>query len=92
MAAAHVQVIDPTALRVIATIPAGIGAHNVTFSPDGTLAFVANVGANTVTLIDAVRKTVLGHIPAGVRAHQVAVSPDGRLAVVSNPGFFFTDQ
>jgi YVTN family beta-propeller protein len=86
MKSANVQVYNPATLKVVATIPADKGAHNVTFSRDGKLAFIANVGANNVTIIDAVSKKALGNVPAGTRAHQVAVSPDGRMAVVCNPG------
>ena len=86
MKSANVQVFNPTTLKVITTIPADKGAHNVTFSRDGKLAFIANVGTNNVTIIDAVSKKALGNVPAGTRAHQVAVSPDGKTAVVCNPG------
>ena len=48
MKSANVQVFDPATLTLGATIPADKGAHNVTFSPDETLAFIANVGANNV--------------------------------------------
>src|SRR5262245_52914383 len=86
MKSANVQVFNPRTLKLITTIPADNGAHNVTFSPNGKLAFIANVGANNVTIIDAVSKKPLGNVPAGTRAHQVAVSPDGKTAVVCNPG------
>jgi YVTN family beta-propeller protein len=75
MKSANVQVFNPTTLKLIATIPADKGAHNVTFSPNGKLAFIANVGANNVTIIDAVNKKALGNVPDGTRAHQVVVSP-----------------
>ncbi len=45
MKSATVQVIDPQTMQVVATILADKGAHNVTLSKDGKLAFVANVGA-----------------------------------------------
>jgi DNA-binding beta-propeller fold protein YncE len=60
MKSANVQVFNPTTLKLITTIPADKGAHNVTFSPNGKLAFIANVGANNVTIIDAVTKKALG--------------------------------
>ena len=84
---ANVSVIDTASLEVIATIPADKGPHNVTISPDGKLALVANVGANNVTFIDAVGKKVLTNVAAGgPRTHHVSVSPDGRTAVASNMG------
>jgi DNA-binding beta-propeller fold protein YncE len=60
MEAGTVQVIDADSHQVMTTLPADKGAHNVTFSPDATRAFIANVGANTITIVDAERKQVLG--------------------------------
>lgn len=71
MKSGDVYVIDPASLEVVATIPTGKGAHNVTISADGRLAFVANVGANSVTIIDAVAKTVLGNVATGTKTHDV---------------------
>jgi DNA-binding beta-propeller fold protein YncE len=56
MKSANMQVFNPTTLKLSTTIPTDKGAHNVTFSPNGKLAFIANVGANNVTIIDAVNK------------------------------------
>jgi YVTN family beta-propeller protein len=85
MKSANVQVIDPETMQVVAMILADKGAHNITLSKDGRLAFVANVGASNVTIIDAETKLVLGTVPAGKKAHDVSVSPDGKLAVASIP-------
>ena len=89
MVSANVTVINPDTMVVVATIPADKGAHNVTLSHDGNLAFIANNRANNVTIIDAVGKKVLGTVPAGRKTHQVSVSPDGTLAVSSNSGTDF---
>jgi len=56
MKGANVQVIDTASNQIVNTIPTGAGAHNVTFSPDGKLAFIANLGTNSITIIDAVSK------------------------------------
>lgn len=64
--------------------------HMITFTPDGALALVANVGARrgaaNVTVIDANSKKVLNVFPAGPGAHAVAVTPDGTRAFVANAG------
>ncbi|MCD6071402.1 MAG: exported protein of unknown function, partial [Microvirga sp.] len=86
MQSANVQVFDADTLEVLATIPAAKGAHNVTFSPDGSRAFVANVDTSSVTIIDADQKVLQATIPAGPKAHDVAVSPDGRTAVAADVG------
>ena len=52
MKGANVQIIDTGSNKVVKTIPTGAGAHNVTFSPDGKLAYIANLGTNSITIID----------------------------------------
>lgn len=86
MQGANVQVIDADTLEVLATIPADKGAHNVTFSRDGSLALIANVAANNVSIIDAEARKVMATVPAGDRAHEVSISPDAKLAASSNVG------
>ena len=86
MKSANVTVFDAASHQVIATIPAGKGAHNVVISGDGKLALVANVGGNSVTVIDAAGKKVLGTVAAGVKTHHVSLSPDGKWAIACNVG------
>ncbi len=86
MKSGNVMVIDVSSNKVIATIDTCKGAHNVTISRDGKLAFVANVGASTVSIIDAEKKRVLGSVAAGKKAHDVSISPDGTRALASNVG------
>ena len=86
MKGANVQVIDTNSNKIVNTIPTGAGAHNVTFSPDGKLAFIANLGTNSITIIDAVSKVKLADVVADTKAHDVAVSPDGKIAVSCNVG------
>ena len=86
MKGANVQIIDTSSNKVVKTIPTGAGAHNVTFSPDGKLAFIANLGTNSITIIDAVSKEKLADVVADTKAHDVAVSPDGKIAVSCNVG------
>ena len=77
---------DVRANQVVKTIPTGAGAHNVTFSPDGKLAFIANLGTNSITIIDTMSKETLADVVTDTKAHDVAVSPDGKLAVACNVG------
>ncbi len=86
MKGANVQVIDTGSNQVVKTIPTGDGAHNVTFSPDGKLAFIANMGTNSITIIDAESKEKLADVVADTKAHDVAVSPDGKTALSCNVG------
>ena len=47
MKGANVQIIDTGTNQVVKTIATGAGAHNVTFSPDSKLAFIANLGTHS---------------------------------------------
>ena len=56
MKGANVQIIDTNSNKVVKAISTGAGAHNVTFSPDGKLAYIANLGTNSITIIDSMSK------------------------------------
>jgi len=86
MKGANVQIIDSDSNQVVKTIATGAGAHNVTFSPDGKLAYISNLGTNSITIIDAVSKEKLADVVTDTKAHDVAVSPDGKTAVACNVG------
>ena len=86
MKGANVQIIDTGSNSVVKTIATGAGAHNVTFSPDGKLAYIANLGTNSITIIDTHSKEILANVVTDTKAHDVAVSPDGKLAVACNVG------
>jgi YVTN family beta-propeller protein len=78
--------IDTSSNKIIKAIATGAGAHNVTFSPDGKLAYIANLGTNSITIIDAATKEILADVLTDTKAHDVAVSPDGKIAVSCNVG------
>jgi YVTN family beta-propeller protein len=65
----------------------GIGAQ-----PDGVaitsggIAYVANLGSNTVSVINVASRSLITNIPVGNRPRGVTVSPDGRLVYVVNEG------
>lgn len=75
---------------VLATIRVGKSPHEVTFTPDGRLAYVANLstaGRNgTVSVIDTSTYQVVATVEAGITPHQPRVTPDGRFAWVANIG------
>lgn len=48
--------------------------------------YVANEGADTVSVIDAATFKVVATVPVGRSPHNVQVSPDGKLAWVTNDG------
>ena len=65
------------------TIEVGTYPVGVALSPDGTHAYVANFGSNTVSIIDTTTHTVTT-IDVGSNPFGVAVSPDGSHAYVTN--------
>lgn len=58
--------------------PASSKPHMIFFSPDVKYAYVANVGAGSVTIIDVSTRQVVTTIPTGNGAHAAVPSPDGK--------------
>jgi DNA-binding beta-propeller fold protein YncE len=73
---------------VVGTVRAGRGASGVSFTPDGTLALVANRTEGTVSIFTIAGKTVTPagkvdlNAPDSGPSH-VAITPDGRTALVT---------
>lgn len=59
-------------------------AHMVGVSPDGTMAYTANIGSNTITAVDTLRGAVVTHIAVLERPEGMAFSPDGGFIYVVN--------
>lgn len=78
--------ITNTATRVVTgTIPTGSLPTGIVFSPDGSRAYTANQGDNTVTVIDAATSTAIGSISTGASSpFSVEMSPDGQQLYVGN--------
>lgn len=75
---ATASLVDMKTWKVAAILPTGIGPHEVTVSPDGKTAVIANYGnreaGHTLTLIDLSKARVLGDIPLGpyTRPHGIS--------------------
>jgi YVTN family beta-propeller protein len=66
-------------------IPTGSLPTGIAFSPDGTRAYTANQGDNTVTVIDVASAQPIGSISAGGSSpFSVQVSPDGGQVYIGN--------
>jgi YVTN family beta-propeller protein len=77
--------LDPQAHSVLEPLPAEAGRPSaVTFSPDGTRAYVANARGDTVSVIDTTARSVLGAIPMGKRCWGVSVTADGKKVYSAN--------
>jgi len=59
-------------------------SHMVAVTPDGSRAFVANIGSGGATAIDLRERKLLAQIATGKGAEGIDVTPDGREAWVTN--------
>ncbi len=70
--------------QVINTITVGSAPHGVSFNPSGTLAYVTNVGSDTVNVIQVSSNSVINTITVGIDPYGVSFNPSGTLAYVAN--------
>ena len=84
-----VSLIDLASRKVVATVPTGVGPHEVAVSPDGKIAVVANYGAqtpgNSLTVINIPSKQVLKTIDLGEyrRPHGIVWLKGNEIALTS---------
>lgn len=92
-----VSLIDLASKKVVATIPTGVGPHEVDVSPSGKLAVIANYGTqsepgSSLTVVDITGKKHLKTIDLGsyrrphgiawLQGHEVAVTAEGNKALL----------
>ncbi|MEV0947553.1 beta-propeller fold lactonase family protein [Rhodococcus sp. NPDC049939] len=53
-------------------------------SPDGSRAYIANWGSDSVSVIDTATNTVTETVPVGETPLEVAITPDGDHAYITN--------
>jgi len=80
------SVIDAEHNAVVATIPLHRQPVSIDLKADGTLAYVANTGSNSVSVIDLKALRELGQIPAGDQPVAARLAPDGKSLVVADQG------
>ncbi|MGW2394264.1 IPT/TIG domain-containing protein [Streptomyces lydicamycinicus] len=68
------------------TIPVGPAPHSIAMRPDGLRAYVANSGADTLSVIDTAAGVVTTNVSVGAGPWDVTVTPDGQFVYVSEPG------
>jgi YVTN family beta-propeller protein len=78
--------LDPNTLETIGTADVGDEPSEVTFSVDGSRAFVANTGSDSVTVLDPATGTVLHTIPTGDAPVGAWPGSDGRMYVDNEAG------
>lgn len=77
-----VDVVDGAVEMVVATDQEV--SHMIATTPDGSRAFVANIGSGTVTVLDLEAAAKVGDVVTGEGAEGVAVTPDGMQVWVTN--------
>src|SRR5262245_34987568 len=55
----------------------------ITITPDGKRAYVANLGARSVSVVDTPSNTVLATVEVEPSPQQIAITPDGKSAYVT---------
>lgn len=81
-----VLVLDASNYSIKNTISVGDEPAEVTFSADGTKAYVANGGDNSVTVINPVTKAIITTIPVGDNPVAAWVGYDGKMYVDNEDG------
>jgi YVTN family beta-propeller protein len=81
-----VLVYDALTFTLKNTISVGKEPAEITFSSDGSVAFVANGGSNTVSAINPDTKAIVATIPVGVNPVGAWVGTDGRMYVDNEDG------
>ncbi|MET3129186.1 YVTN family beta-propeller protein [Arcicella rosea] len=84
--AGKILVYDATTYTLKNTISVGKEPAEITFSNDGTTAFVANGMDNTVTAINPNTKTILATIPVGMNPVGAWTGSDNRMYVDNEEG------
>ncbi len=84
--AGKVLVYDAQTYALKNTIQVGMEPAEVTFSADGSKAYVANGGDNTVSVIDPVNKSIVAIIPVGAEPVGAWVGYDGKMYVDNEEG------
>src|ERR1700722_8075560 len=57
--------IDPQTKKIVGVVPVGEHPHNVTVSPDGTLAFVTNQVSGSIPVVDIAARKELRRVNIG---------------------------
>jgi YVTN family beta-propeller protein len=80
------SVIDAEHNAVVANVPLHRQPVSIDLKADGTLAYVANSGSNSVSVVDLNARRELAQIPAGDQPVAARLAPDGKSLVVADQG------
>jgi len=79
-----VSVVGTTAMKELARVATGAGAHDLAFSDDNRFAYVANRDAGTVSVIDIARREKVADVATGPRPTSLAWSDAARALYVTD--------
>lgn len=79
-----VSVVGTTAMKELARVATGAGAHDVAFSGDNRFAYVANRDAGTVSVIDVASREKVADVATGPRPTSMAWSDAARALYVTD--------
>ena len=75
----NLLLVDVRAGKVVRAMPtAQDGSHMVVVSPNGRMAYTANIGSGTITAFDLQRQAAVKTVSIGRGPEAIDVSPDGR--------------
>jgi YVTN family beta-propeller protein len=80
----HTARVEDRSFAVVTTIAVGANPIAVAMSADGTLAYVANLNSNSLSVIDTDIDKVVATVDAGPSPRDVETTPDGRYVLVVN--------
>ena len=67
-------------------LPAGTAPHTISFSPDGSYAYVSNIGDGNLIVVRADDRQILATLNLGTTfTHATKASPDGAVLLSANP-------
>jgi DNA-binding beta-propeller fold protein YncE len=67
-------------------LPAGAAPHTISFSPDGSYAYVSNIGNGDLTVVRADDRQIVATLDLGTTfTHVTKASPDGAVLLSANP-------
>ncbi|MFF8958601.1 cell surface protein [Streptomyces sp. NPDC014894] len=81
-----ITVFNTTTDTLEPAIPAPGGNRDITFTPDGTRAYVSHAGDNRVNVLDPATGTFTGTVPTGGAPFETVFTPDGARAYTARNG------
>jgi YVTN family beta-propeller protein len=85
----ELRFVDTATREVLATLPTGVGPHEIAVAPHRPIAVLANYGqkepGNSLTVVSLTERRVVGTVDLGEhrRPHGLSFLPDGRLVVTT---------